>query len=169
MIIPDFRGDILHVMSAITNMTKKLGSYAQTLTNYVLGLRDVRNVGQLVFICMVLLISWSGVKAIQTNYELQKQVMANVEQNKVAELQNANLELENEYYKTSQYLEVTARQNYGLARPGETVLLVPKAVALANTVPMPPQTDTESSKDTFVQSNIRAWLDFFVHRNSASN
>ena len=48
-------------------MTKKLGSYAQTLTNYVLGLRDVRNVGQLVFICMVLLISWSGVKAIQTN------------------------------------------------------------------------------------------------------
>jgi cell division protein FtsB len=156
-------------MSATKNIKTKVGGYGQSAANYVLSLRDVRNVGQLVFICMVLLISWSGVKAIQTNYELQKQVRAIDERNQVAQLENSNLELENEYYKTSQYLEVTARQNYGLARPGETVLLVPKDVALANTVTMPSQDDAASSEDTFLQSNIRAWLDFFVHRNSASN
>ncbi|MFZ1483770.1 MAG: septum formation initiator family protein [Candidatus Saccharimonadales bacterium] len=156
-------------MSVITNTVKIFQTYFQGVTAYIVGLRDVRNVGQLVFICMVLLISWSGVKAIQSNYELQKQVQAINERNKVAQLENSNLELENQYYNTSQYLEVTARQNFGLARPGETVLLVPKSVALANTVPMPVQEDATSSKDTFVQSNIRAWLDFFVHRNSSSN
>jgi hypothetical protein len=47
-------------------------------------------------------------------------------------LQNENDDLKNAYYKSPQYLELSARQNFGLAAPGEKELLVPKAVALAH-------------------------------------
>ncbi|MGB4967407.1 MAG: septum formation initiator family protein [Candidatus Saccharimonadales bacterium] len=134
---------------------------------YLLSLRDVRNMGQLVFLTMIVLISWSGVKAIQANYELQKQVSDIAQQNEVQKLENSNLELQNEYYKSSQYLEVTARQNFGLAKPGETVLLVPKDVALANTVDVgdTSKDDTAAAKRAFWQENFQAWVDYFLHRN----
>jgi len=128
----------------------------------------VRNTGQLVFIVMILLISWSGVKAIQANYELQKQVSEVAAQNELQRLENSNMELQNEYYKSSQYLEVTARQNFGLAKPGETVLLVPKEVAMANTVDLDKSEKTEeTAKDRpFWQENFEAWVDFLLHRNN---
>jgi cell division protein FtsB len=101
---------------------------------YILSLRDIRNVGLLVFTIIVLLISWSGVKSIQTNYGLQKEIARLSQENQVRQLENTNLALRNDYYNSNQYLELSARQNLGLALPGETVLLVPKSVALANTV-----------------------------------
>ncbi len=68
---------------------------------------------------LVLLISWSGIKAIQTNYGLQKQISGLKQQNAVIRLQNENLALKNQYYNSDQYLELSARQNFGLAVPGE--------------------------------------------------
>lgn len=140
--------------------------YEQPLKEYVLGLRDVRNVGSLAFVVLVLLISWSGIKAIQTNYGLEKQVQRMQQQNEISKLENDNLQLQNAYYDTSQYREVSARQNFGLAKPGETVLLVPKEVALRNTVSQPTTEETTiSAKDLpFWQTNFRDWMNFFLHR-----
>lgn len=162
-----YNNAILLLMAIPKKLTKRFDSFKEKAVAYVLQFRDVRNIGQFVFLGMVLLISWSGVKAIQSNYELQKQVQGIEARNSLSRLENDNLALENEYFKSSQYLEVSARQNFGLAKPGETVLLVPKQVALANTVPMPddPSSSDKTSKDTYVQSNLRAWLDFFLHRN----
>ena len=145
--------------------------FEKRLKGYLLSLRDVRNTGQLVFIVMILLISWSGVKAIQSNYELQKQVSEVEAQNELQRLENSNMELQNEYYKSSQYLEVTARQNFGLAKPGETVLLVPKEVAMANTVDLAAVDKTEKidEKRPFWQENFQAWVDFLLHRNSSAS
>ena len=123
--------------------------------------------GLLVFTVIVLLISWSGVKSIQTNYGLQKQIARLTQENQVRQLENTNLALQNNYYNTPQYLEITARQNLGLAAPGETELLVSKEVALKHTVD-PPKTETvspEVHKQAFWQRNFQAWLDFFLHRN----
>ncbi len=140
--------------------------YEEPLKAYILSLRDVRNVGSLAFVVLVLLISWSGAKAIQTNYQLQQQVGKLGEEIEVAKLQNSNQKLQNAYYSTSQYREITARQNFGLAAPGEVELLVPKEVALAHTAAMP---DTEKTaaiakKKPFWQQNFEAWMDFFLHR-----
>jgi cell division protein FtsB len=134
---------------------------------YLLSLRDIRNVGLLVFTIIVLLISWSGVKSIQTNYSLQKQIAKLSQENEVRKLQNSNLAYQNQYFGTAQYLEVAARQNLGLAVPGETELLVPKDVALAHTVKQPDTAETEPSqvpKQPFWQRNFQAWIDFFLHR-----
>jgi cell division protein FtsB len=140
--------------------------YEEPIREYILSLRDVRNIGSLAFVVLVLLISWSGIKAIQTNYTLEKQVSNLEQQNDITKLQNQNVELQNAYYKTSQYLEVSARENFGLAKPGETVLLVSKDVALRNTVDQPSAEETTiSAKDLpFWQTNFRDWMNFFLHR-----
>ena len=145
----------------------KWSDYFARGRQYVLSLRDIRNVGSLAFFVMLTLVVWSGARAIQTNYDLQKKVYETTKQNEVKRLENANLELTNKYYGTSQYLEVTARQNLGLAAPGETVLLVPKDAAMARTVPEPVEKQpTPVENLPFWQRNFRAWMDFFLHRQS---
>jgi hypothetical protein len=116
----------------------------------------------------VLLVSWSGVKAIDTNYGLQKQISRLEQQNDVQHLSNENLKLQNDYYQTPQYLEVAARQNFGLAAPGETVLAVPRNVALAHTVDLPTSAPSaiqkKQSKKPAYQRNFQAWMDFLLDR-----
>jgi cell division protein FtsB len=153
------------------NIQNKLQPYVGMVRSYVLSLRDIRNVGLLVFTVIVLLISWSGVKSIQTNYGLQKQITRLSQQNQLSSLQNTNLALQNQYYNTPQYLEIAARENLGLAAPGETELLVSKDVALAHTVKQPGAAEAQSQvpKQPFWQRNYQAWIDFFLHRGSVAN
>ena len=135
---------------------------------YFQQFRDVRAVGLLAFGVIVILVSWSGVKAIQTNYELQKQISALEQKSEVQKLENSNLALKNEYLKTDQYLELSARRQFGKAAPGETVVLVPKSVALAHTVDI----DTKNGKKEAAthkpayQKNFEAWVSFFLNRQS---
>jgi cell division protein FtsB len=156
-------------MLAKINIDNLLEPYMARLRAYVMSLRDVRNVGILVFIVIVLLISWSGVKSIQTNYGLQKQIVSLTQQNQVTSLENTNQALQNQYYGTPQYLEVAARENLGLAAPGETELLVSKEAALAHTVKMPGGglTPSEVPKQPFWQRNFEAWINFFLHRDAS--
>src|SRR6185437_10581444 len=111
--------------------------YGRRVIQFVLRLRDVRFAGQLLFLVLVLLVSWSGVKAIDAKYTLQKQIASLQQQNNVQQLENNNLALQNDYYNSDQYLELSARQNFGLAASGEKELLVPTDIALSYTVPEP--------------------------------
>jgi cell division protein FtsB len=134
---------------------------------------DIRFVGQVVFVVIVLLISWSGVKVIHTNYQLQQQISKLQQENQIQKLQNENDALKNQYYQSSQYLELSARQNFGLAAPGEKELLVPKSVALAH-VPLisdenTPQKAQTAASGPFFQRNWQAWFNFFLHRSSTTN
>ena len=136
------------------------------------ALRDVRLLGMLVFLVIVLLVSWSGVKVIQSNYSLQKQISQLDQENQVQTLKNNNLKLQNEYLNSNQYLELSARQNFGLAAPGETELLVPKSVALAHLAKLPPSQATNSAKPSShqpaYQRNFEAWVNFYLHRETAA-
>ena len=127
-------------------------------------------IGLSLFLITVLLITWSGVKAIDTNYGLQKQIAALQQQNDVQKLANENMKLQNDYYSTPQYLELAARKDFGLALPGETVLAVPRAVALAQTVDLPkPEAEAtkKQAKKPAWERNFDAWMDFFLHREHA--
>ncbi|HSX06340.1 MAG TPA: septum formation initiator family protein [Candidatus Saccharimonadia bacterium] len=152
-------------------MQTKIEPYKSAAWAYVLSLRDIRNVGLLVFTVIVLLISWSGVKSIQTNYGLQKQISKLQQQNDVQKLKNTNLALENQYLGTGQYLEVMARQNLGLIAPGETELLVSQDVALAHTIKQQETAivSSEVPSRPFWQRNFQAWIDFFLHRNTGGS
>lgn len=148
-------------------MFAKIKNYETTIVYWAKQLRDLRVVGLLVFLAIVLLVSWSGVKAIETNYRLQKQISALRQENTVRQLANENLKLENQYFETPQYLEVAARDDFGLAKPGETVLNVPRTVAMSFTVdlPKPPAPKQEpKAQPPAHQRNFQAWMDFLFHR-----
>lgn len=130
-------------------------------------LKDVRVIGLLVFCVIALLVTWSGLGAIQANFVLQKQIARLEQENRVKELENTNLKLKNQYYDTEQYLELQARRQFGKAAPGETVVLIPKSVALAKTVELKKDTPQEvqpTPKKPGYQKNFEAWMDFFFHR-----
>jgi Septum formation initiator len=122
-------------------------------------------------VVIVLLISWSGVKSIQANYGLQKQITALQQQNELQKLQNDNLALQNQYYNSNQYLELSARQNFGLAAPGETEIIVPASVAMAYTVNLPStvKPDAAKAKQPAYQRDFQSWVDFFLHRPGSGN
>lgn len=144
--------------------TEKILSFAQRLT-------DVGFLGQVLFVILVLLISWSGIKTIQTNYGLQKQITALNQRNSLQKLQNDNLALKNQYYNSNQYLELSARQNFGLAAAGEKEILVPENVAMAYTANLPsPVKPVEAKvKQPAYQRNFEAWVNFFMHRQNTSD
>ncbi len=131
-------------------------------------LTDVRNIGLYIFAVIVLAISWSGVRTIQTNYELQKKISILKQQNTLLQLYNGNTTLKNKYYQTDQYLELAARQSLGLAAPGEQVLLVPDSVAKKYVDPsLSPQSQSSSQAiDTRPKytKNLEAWRDFLLGR-----
>jgi cell division protein FtsB len=137
---------------------------------YTQQLKDTRVLGLLAFGVIVLLVSWSGISVIETNYALQQQIARLEQQNKVQELENNNQKLRNQYYTTDQYLELQARRQFGKAAPGETLLLVPKSVALAHTTDIKEPTTKEQEsitphKPTY-QQNFEAWMRFFFHHSS---
>lgn len=136
------------------------------------SLRDLRTLGLLVFLVIVLLISWSGVKTIQSNFELQKQVAQYQQQNQIQQLENNNLQLQNDYYNTNQYLELSSRQELGLGSPGETELLVPKNVAmsqLSTTAKSATALAKSSSRQSKYEQNFQSWIDFIFHHQNVSN
>ena len=131
--------------------------------------RDVRAVGLLAFLVVVLMVSWSGAQVIQRNYELQKQISQLRQEVAVQQLENNNLKLQNQYFDTDQYLELKARQDFGLGRAGEKLLLIPDDIAMSYvTAPQSKQAaPTPSSQKPAYQRNFEQWVDFFLHRQGA--
>lgn len=149
-------------------MKTKTKEYQRKVLYYTQKLGDVRFMGQVVFAVIVLLITWSGIKTIQTNYVLQKQISALKQQNTVQKLQNDNLDLLNQYFNSNQYLELAARQDFALAAPGEKEIIVPESVALTYTTNLSStikKPDTNKRTPTY-QKNVESWINFFLHRQS---
>lgn len=132
-------------------------------------LLDPRNIALYIFGVIVLAIAWSSARTVQNNYQLQKQAAALKQQNQLIYLQNGNTFLQNEFYKTNTYLELSARQNLGLALPGEQELVVPQSTAMkyvdpklatsvASVHPAPKDNRSKFSK------NLESWRDFLLGR-----
>lgn len=133
------------------------------LPYFVSNARDVRFVGMIAFGVLVLLTSWSGVRIIEVNYELQKEIAALAAKNEVRKLENQNIKLKNQYLQTDTYLELAARQQLGRGGKDETLILVPKEIALANAPNISKTSTTEEEVDTApgYLKNIRAWRNFY--------
>ncbi len=135
-------------------------------------LTDIRNIGLYIFALIVLAISWSGFKTLQNNYELQKQISVLKQQNAVINLGNENTSLQNQYYLTDEYLELSARQNFGLAAPGEKVLLVPNSVSMKyidqSLVVADTTRDSGIAKSKY-SKNLADWRNFLLGRKLFDN
>ena len=144
-------------------MLQKLKAYLETIPSE--QLRDTRLWTFVVFGIVVLLASWSGVRVIETNYELQKKIARLEQQNDVIALQNSTQQLKNQYLESDTYLELAARKQFGKAAPGESLILVPESVAVANATEIPQlssqkATAASTGDDAFYIRNLKAWRDF---------
>lgn len=148
------------------NKLRQLNLY-NNLAQFFNRFQDIRFSGQVVFVLIILMISWSGVKAIQLNYDLQQKILKLNTQISVQKIINQNITYQNQYYSSNQFLELSARQNFGLGNAGETEIIIPKNVALSYTVT--PTTTINSSKAANLptwQKNIKDWYNFFLHRST---
>lgn len=136
----------------------------------LLQLRDVRVLVFLVFGVLVVMATWSGIRVIETNYRLERQIARLQQEITVAELENSNVQLRNEYLNTDEYLELQARKQYSKGLPGETLVLIPKEVALEY---VSSDDSVESDRVATVQAiqpkpwyqqNLEAWRDFLLGR-----
>lgn len=139
-------------------------------SSLVKQLQDIKTVGLIVIAVIVLLVSWSGVGAVERNFTLQKQIARLEQENAIQKLKNQNQALQNEYYNSDQYLELSARQNFGLAAPGEKLLIVPNNVAMSYTVdpPKPTSPEVAKSSNSAIVRNLKAWQNFILGRHDNS-
>jgi cell division protein FtsB len=126
---------------------------------------DVRVLGLLAFGIIAVLITWSGLKTAKVNYELEKQISQLQQRNSVEKLENENLQLKNEYYKSDQYLELAARSKFNKAAVGERLYLIPKSVELVHTLESPVKAKRETTRQhakqkSKYQENFDAWMEF---------
>ena len=129
------------------------------------ALSDVRVLGLLAFGVIALLVTWSGIKVVQTNYELEKKIAITKQRNAIQQLENENLKLRNEYFESDQYLELSARRQFGKAALGEKLYVVPKSVALAKTIE--PAQSTSAAEEAEVRKsklrqNFDDWMEFLL-------
>ena len=147
---------------------EKIEEYKNTVLKELNRFSDIRFTGQVIFAVIVFLIFWSGARAVQSNFNLQKQIVKLRQQNNQIEIQDNNIKLENQYYSSNQYKELFARQNLGLGYPGETEILVPDNVALQYSLNLNNQKASKTPKNLYkeasFQKNFTAWINFFFHR-----
>ena len=153
-------------------MLNKIKKYINN--DIVKSFSDIRTLGMIAFLLIALLVTWSSVRVVQTNYDLQKEMSTMQQINDVQRLKNDNLKLRNEYYKTDAYLELAARRHFNKAAPGEKLIIVPKDIALAHSIELPmPKTAADTIREantasgTSFQRNFNAWLDFLFHRQAS--
>ena len=137
--------------------------------NFLKTVFDTKNLGLYAVFIIALSVTWSSIKIIQKNYELEKQINQLQQEVTIQDQTNKNQELKNDYFKTDAYLDLAARKYFGKSVPGEKLILVPtdttqkyvhqeagakEATVIVRTAPK------------FVQ-NWQDWIDFFLRREKA--
>ena len=107
---------------------------------------------------------WSTIDALQRNFRLQQQVDSLSQQIAVQELQNKSQALQNKYYQSPEYMELSARERLNKASPGEHVVILPP-----NTVQPAPSSDVQAVNDAPItsRSNFAQWM-YFLFGNKGS-
>lgn len=84
------------------------------------------NLALMVALLFCLMWLWGSVSAMSRNWELARRVEERKRERTLLKLEVETLELENKYYKSAEYQELSARRQHNKILPGETMLLLPK-------------------------------------------
>jgi cell division protein FtsB len=100
---------------------------------------------------------WGSLGVMQRNYALQKELDSQKQQLELNKLETDNARLEQTYYKSSEYQELIARKDLGLALPGEKVLVLPPNSQAAIDADNPQATVASAVAQ---DSNLEQWINF---------
>ena len=99
--------------------------------------------------------AWSAVSTMTRNWELEQKLEARQLYAQKLTLEIANMELEQEYYRTEEYQELMARSKQGKMLPGETMMVLPENSRMAR--------EKYAQNEIAVveeMSNFETWLGF---------
>ncbi len=99
---------------------------------------------------------WNTIGTLQKNFILQQKVDRLTTEIKIAEIEAESLALEQQYYRSPEYLELTARARLGKAAEGETMIILPSLPKNLDKPTLP--------KKSFDQSNFSKWMRLFFGR-----
>lgn len=97
------------------------------------------------------------IQVLNNNYKLQRQVDNTKLDSQMLELENQNLRLEQLYYRTDEYMELSARSLLGKALPGEHLVVLPRVSHASKA--------KRSGSAVATKSNFDQWLDFLFGQN----
>lgn len=100
---------------------------------------------------------WGTVQTLQKNFTYQQQVDALTQNVELERLRNENLEFQQQYFRSEEFLELSARQRLGKAAPGEKLIILPDSRNIVDTVTPGATSQTATVKS----SNLAQWVRFF--------
>ena len=117
---------------------------------------------------VALSVTWSSVKIIEKNYQLEKRISGLQQDVDLLDQQTKNQKLKNLYFTSDSYLDLAARKYFGKASPGEQLLLVPSDVATKYVHPEPTDSQTSQARKRTpaIIKHWQEWINFFTHRQS---
>jgi hypothetical protein len=119
---------------------------------------SLNNIVLVIALVLALSWAWSTINVLSKNYDLERQVEQARLDAEIMKLQNENLRLEQTYYQTDEYLELSARKLLNKAEQGEHLVILPRAAEEASTTPTPTM--------VIEKSNFEQWIDFLFGRQS---
>lgn len=133
----------------------KVPSVTQLVQRYR-HLLTIQNAGLAIAVIIALSWVWGSVVTLQKNYKYQRQVDENNQRIELTKLQNKTYEYQQAYFKSDEFLELSARAKLGLALPGEHLVLLPSSESVKDTV--------SEQKTTIItanaESNFARWMRF---------
>lgn len=116
------------------------------------------NVILLVALIFCLSWTWGSISAMSRNWELAERVESGKRELALLQLEVETLELENEYYKSEEYQEISAREKQNKMLSGETMVYLPKNSDAAKNkyqeIPEPEMVELTE------RTNFEQWMSF---------
>lgn len=103
--------------------------------------------------------TWGAISSMSRNWSLAAEVASREREKALLELEVETLELENAYYLSEEYQELTARKYQGKKLPGETMIYLPKNSDYAKSKHSTPSSDN-SATSLGEMSNFEQWTKF---------
>ncbi len=118
-------------------------------------LLTIQNAGLAIAVVIALSWVWGAVVTLQKNYKYQRQIDDNNQQIALTKLQNQTYQYQQAYYKSNEFLELSARAKLDKALPGEHLVVLPSSDGIKDV--------TTAQKATVVdaESNFAKWINFF--------
>ena len=109
-------------------------------------------------IAAILCISWTwrAISSMSRNWELEQRLSSRERELAVTRLEVGNLEAENDYYKTEEYQELSARKRQGKKLSGETMIYLPDNSDAARNK----HKDLDIEEEVETPSNLEQWFSF---------
>ncbi len=107
--------------------------------------------------------AWGTIAQMQTNFAAQKAVDDQRRELQLTELEVATLQYQQNYYKSDEYKELSARKDLGLVLPGEKVLALPaNSQAVKDADAADAKRGSTQATQAATGSNLEQWLQFLT-------